>query len=238
MGEQQKEPEICGWLHKWTNYLRGYQKRWFVLQNGMLAYYRSQSEMSHTCRGAISLHGALIYTEDSCNLVVSTNGGTQTFHLRAGSEVERQRWVTALELAKSKAIRMMESEEEEELEEVSTPIDGHEVTNVFKMLNAKLDDLQTCCELINKHGNSLTKALSDLEMLDSHQDMSGKVKQVNERATLFRITSTAMINACAEYAKAAHTQGKKWQKAISFEKEQRIKLEKMVEELAQTTSEA
>jgi len=29
-----------GWLYKWTNYLRGYQKRWFVLQNGLLSYYR------------------------------------------------------------------------------------------------------------------------------------------------------------------------------------------------------
>lgn len=41
------------------------------------------------------------------------------------------------------------------------------------------------------------------------------------------------MQACAEYAKAAQTQGKKWQKAIQFEKDQRIKLEKMVEELAQ-----
>lgn len=194
MAETVKEPELSGWLYKWTNYLRGYQKRWFVLQNGLLSYYRSQSEMSHTCRGAISLHGALIYTEDSCNLVVSTNGGTQTFHLRAATEVERQRWVTSLELAKAKAIRMMESEEEEELEEVSTPMDIQEVTNVFKMLTAKRDDLQTCCELINKHGNSLTKALSELESMDNHQDIAAKVKQVNERATLFRITSTAMIN--------------------------------------------
>jgi PH domain len=29
-----------GWLYKWTNYLKGYQKRWFVLQNGYLSYYR------------------------------------------------------------------------------------------------------------------------------------------------------------------------------------------------------
>ena len=29
-----------GWLAKWTNYLKGYQKRWFVLQNGLLSYYR------------------------------------------------------------------------------------------------------------------------------------------------------------------------------------------------------
>ena len=33
----------------------------------------------------------------------SNGGGTQTFHLKAASEVERQKWVTALELAKSKA---------------------------------------------------------------------------------------------------------------------------------------
>uniref|UniRef100_A0A0L8HJH4 PH domain-containing protein n=1 Tax=Octopus bimaculoides TaxID=37653 RepID=A0A0L8HJH4_OCTBM len=29
-----------GWLNKWTNYLKGYQRRWFVLQNGLLSYYR------------------------------------------------------------------------------------------------------------------------------------------------------------------------------------------------------
>ena len=29
-----------GWLYKWTNYIKGYQKRWFVLQNGLLSYYR------------------------------------------------------------------------------------------------------------------------------------------------------------------------------------------------------
>ena len=29
-----------GWLMKWTNYIKGYQKRWFVLSNGLLSYYR------------------------------------------------------------------------------------------------------------------------------------------------------------------------------------------------------
>jgi len=49
------------------------------------------------------LNGATIHTEDSCTIVIS-NGGTQTFHLRATSEVERQRWVTELELAKAREI--------------------------------------------------------------------------------------------------------------------------------------
>ena len=29
-----------GWVYKWTNYIKGYQKRWFVLQNGLVSYYR------------------------------------------------------------------------------------------------------------------------------------------------------------------------------------------------------
>jgi hypothetical protein len=29
-----------GWLLKWTNYIKGYQRRWFVLSNGLLSYYR------------------------------------------------------------------------------------------------------------------------------------------------------------------------------------------------------
>ena len=63
--------------------------------------------MAHTCRGTISLHGAVIHTEHaSSNFVVSNGGGTQTFHLRATNEVERQKWVTALELAKAKAIQV------------------------------------------------------------------------------------------------------------------------------------
>lgn len=75
---------------------------------GVYLSHRSQAEMAHTCRGTINLAGAFIDTEDACSFVIS-NGGTQVFHLRASSEVERQRWVTALELAKAKAIKMLES---------------------------------------------------------------------------------------------------------------------------------
>ena len=60
--------------------------------------------MGHTCRGTINLATANIAVEDSCNFVIS-NGGAQTYHLKASSEVERQRWITALELAKAKAVR-------------------------------------------------------------------------------------------------------------------------------------
>lgn len=70
-----------------------------------LLMIRTQAEMGHTCRGTINLATATITVDDACNFVIS-NGGAQTYHLKASCEVERQRWITALELAKAKAARM------------------------------------------------------------------------------------------------------------------------------------
>lgn len=73
--------------------------------NMQLLTVRTQAEMGHTCRGTINLATASITVDDACNFVIS-NGGAQTYHLKASCEVERQRWITALELAKAKAARM------------------------------------------------------------------------------------------------------------------------------------
>ncbi|EAA05572.4 AGAP010893-PA, partial [Anopheles gambiae str. PEST] len=227
----QPEPDMKGWLLKWTNYLKGYQKRWFVLSKGVLSYYRNQAEMAHTCRGTISLHGALIHTVDSCTFVIS-NGGTQTFHIKAANEVERQSWVTALELAKAKAIRAMESDEEEE-DNTANTIPSEELNLVVRELTVRLENLKTCYDLITKHGAALQRALSELETGD---DLANKTKIVSERATLFRISSNAMINACSDYLQTAQTQGHKWSKMLQHERDQKLHLEEMVEQLARQHS--
>ena len=36
----ENDVEIRGFLLKWTNYIKGYQRRWFVLSKGVLSYYR------------------------------------------------------------------------------------------------------------------------------------------------------------------------------------------------------
>jgi len=194
--------------------------------------------MAHTCRGSIRLQGAMIHTEDSCSFVIS-NAGTNTFHLRACSEVERQRWVTALELAKAKAIKISDSEDEEDFDESPSPGgDKAELQTVLKTLSAKLEDLQTCSDLIAKQCAALQRSLAEAEAVaaDNPQEVMTKMKAVNERATLFRITSSAMVNACGEYAQLAQTQGRKWQRMLSHEHEQRRRLEDMVEQLARQHS--
>lgn len=37
--EKDMPPETKGWLYKWTNYIKGYQKRWFVLANGLVSRF-------------------------------------------------------------------------------------------------------------------------------------------------------------------------------------------------------
>ncbi|XP_054827053.1 LOW QUALITY PROTEIN: oxysterol-binding protein 1 [Eublepharis macularius] len=220
-----------GWLFKWTNYIKGYQRRWFVLSNGLLSYYRSKAEMRHTCRGTINLATANITVEDSCNFIIS-NGGAQTYHLKASSEVERQRWVTALELAKAKAVKMLAESDESGDEESVSQTDKTELQNTLRTLSSKVEDLSTCNDLIAKHGTALQRSLSELETLKLPAESNEKIKQVNERATLFRITSNAMINACRDFLMLAQTHSKKWQKSLQYERDQRIRLEETLEQLA------
>lgn len=225
------DPEKKGWLFKWTNYLKGYQRRWFVLSNGLLSYYRNQAEVSHTCRGTISLLGALIHTADSCTFVIS-NGGTQTFHIRAHDEVERQSWVTALELAKAKAIRAQESDDDEDQMATGAAVPFSEGENedsggIARELNARFHDLRTCTELVARHGVALQRSLVDLEI-----PPTDTTKQVSERATLFRISCNAMMNACSEFMSAAAASSSRMNRVLQHEREQKMRLQEVVEQLA------
>uniref|UniRef100_A0A3P9HHY9 Oxysterol-binding protein n=1 Tax=Oryzias latipes TaxID=8090 RepID=A0A3P9HHY9_ORYLA len=212
-----------GWVFKWTNYIKGYQRRWFVLSNGLLSYYRTQAEMGHTCRGTINLATATITVDDACNFMIS-NGGAQTYHLKASCEVERQKWITALELAKAKAARMQA--------ESGKPREVMRAKEEQLMLGSKVEDLSTCNDLISKHGSALQRSLSELDNLTLTGEAGEKIRQVTERATLFRITSNAMINACRDFLSMAQTHSKRWQKALQAEREQRVRLEETLEQLA------
>ncbi|CAF3409784.1 unnamed protein product [Rotaria sp. Silwood1] len=242
--------EMRGWLYKWTNYLKGYQKRWFVLQAGILSYYRSQDEMTHTCRGTVYLESAQLSSNDSCHFVIS-NGST-IIHLRTSNENDKQRWMNALELTKQKALKVrkqyQDSDDEgltnddlnkqqqdnsnDQTKQSTNTTDRVELATMNKTLDTKLDDLKMCMDLINRHYQALHRTLADLEQIDKSEATINTIKSVNERATLFRITSTAMLNACQELVQLIQKQGRKWQKAIQFERDARIRMERMCEQVA------
>ncbi|XP_071998083.1 oxysterol-binding protein 2 isoform X2 [Engystomops pustulosus] len=117
-------------------------------------------------------------------------------------------------------------------EEPSSQSDKSELHSSLKSLTSKLDDLSTCNDLIAKHGAALQRSLSELENLKLPAESSEKIKSVNERATLFRITSNAMINACRDFLELAESHSRKWHRALQYEREQRVRLEETIEQLA------
>lgn len=70
---------------------------------------------------------------------------------------------------------------------------GDQAENI-KPLNTKLDDLQTCNDLVGKHGSALQRAIVELQEVEDNPTLFTKLKFVNEKATLFRITANAMIS--------------------------------------------
>ncbi|KAL3867074.1 hypothetical protein ACJMK2_044307 [Sinanodonta woodiana] len=90
-------PEKQGILSKWTNYLHGWQDRYIVLKDGTLSYYKSESDISFGCRGAVSLSRASVtpHQFDEFRFDVSVNDSV--WYLRAESEQTRQIWIEAIE---------------------------------------------------------------------------------------------------------------------------------------------
>lgn len=42
-------------LLKWTNYINGWQQRYFTLRDGILSYYTSESDIDTGCKGALKV---------------------------------------------------------------------------------------------------------------------------------------------------------------------------------------
>lgn len=61
--------------------------------------------MAHTCRGTIPLATAHMEVGESCHFVLTSGG--RSYHLKATSEGECQRWVSALQQAQASATLLM-----------------------------------------------------------------------------------------------------------------------------------
>ncbi|KAJ1335944.1 oxysterol-binding protein 1 [Microdochium nivale] len=92
-----REPTMKGYLKKWTNYRKGYQLRWFVLENGVLSYYKHQDDAENACRGAISMRIATLNMSPDDKTKFEIIGKSSVkYTLRANHEAEAKRWFWAL----------------------------------------------------------------------------------------------------------------------------------------------
>ncbi|KAK2745183.1 hypothetical protein FQN55_006307 [Onygenales sp. PD_40] len=89
--------EMKGYLKKWTNYTSGYKLRWFVLEDGVLSYYKHQDDAGSACRGAINMRIATLHmdAQDKTRFEILGKSSVK-YHLKANHVVEAKRWFWAL----------------------------------------------------------------------------------------------------------------------------------------------
>jgi len=103
--------EMKGYLKKWTNYTGGWKLRWFVLEEGVLSYYKHQDDAGAACRGAINMKISKLSMDPQDKLRFEIQGKSSVkYHLKANHQVEAKRWYWAL----NNAIQWAKDEDREE----------------------------------------------------------------------------------------------------------------------------
>ncbi|XP_063054560.1 pleckstrin homology domain-containing family A member 8 [Engraulis encrasicolus] len=132
-----------GVLYKWTNYISGWQPRWFVLDGGTLSYYDSQEEAWKGCKGSIKISVCEIQVHPSDVLRVDLLiPGEQYFYLRSINAADRQKWLVALGTAKA-CLTDHRTRREKELQENSAA------------LKTKVCELRLYCDLLLQQVNNI-----------------------------------------------------------------------------------
>lgn len=138
--------QISGHLSKFTNALRGFQQRYFILDpaRGTLEYYLPQDKQRLHPRGFIILSGAIVTpSEDDGQTFNVCSSSGEIYKLRASDSRERQFWVDRLrQVSQNNSIRFQESNSLE----ISASSSFDAVTKILEKSSCDLKDLETAID--------------------------------------------------------------------------------------------
>ncbi|KAF7304407.1 Oxysterol-binding protein [Mycena chlorophos] len=122
-------PSTRGFLNKYTNVAKGYNTRWFVLEQGVLSYYRHQEDEVYASRGSISVVNCVLKPPSGTDRlrfeIHSGSGkGGEKWYLKANHPVEAGRWVSAISASVAWAKARDEESETSALDPSRSPAAG------------------------------------------------------------------------------------------------------------------
>ncbi|XP_069509386.1 pleckstrin homology domain-containing family A member 3-like [Ambystoma mexicanum] len=176
-----------GPLLKWTNYLTGWQHRYFVLDSGILSYYDSQEDVGKGSKGSIKMAVCEIkvHTTDATrvDLVIP---GEQYFYLKATNAADRQKWLVALGSAKA-CLGDSRTRKEKEVHLGS------------ESLSRKISELRLFCDL-------LTQQVLEVQQATRVQEDGTKTdaEKISDASSLLQITCSQFITTLEECMKFAN----------------------------------
>jgi len=188
-GTNEKEdgwtPRMEGYLFKWTNYVKGWRKRYFVLENGVLMYYMNAK--SPHCKGSVNLLNSVVVVpkRDSHRFEIDT--GVGILHLRTTSKEDRDKWIRALAQSKEILNRLSRTEAniEQHIKSLGTPVET---------LKKTLTLAQSLKTVLEKQLDLLENA-QKTEAKDAKKDKKDKRKTTEGDHKVSYVSSTSFIHA-------------------------------------------
>eukprot|EP00124_Ichthyophonus_hoferi_P000034 Ihof_evm34s1 gene=Ihof_evmTU34s1 len=242
-------PDMEGPLYKWTNYVRGHQKRYFVLQSNILSYYKNRSELHNVCKGSIYLGGVKITQLDSTNFYISTS--SEAIYLRALDPLSCKRWLTALSMAQTSTDPPPEANrlswtastgtgvgggdggdgEDEYSDDDNETSDNEEEIDPVKFLQVKLDIVKKNRDVILRETAVMQATFSQAGTKNSSS--SSSMKQVHKQgANLYTYYADNLVRSCEEYIADAELSVQHMNHILKKERNRREKLELTISQLA------
>ncbi|XP_067832716.1 pleckstrin homology domain-containing family A member 3-like [Heptranchias perlo] len=175
-----------GVLHKWTNYLSGWQPRYFVLDGSIFSYYDSQEDVGKGSKGSIKMAVCEIKVHVADNTRVDLIiPGEQYFYLKAVNAAERQKWLVALGSAKA-CLADSRSKKEKEISETKDS------------LKSKMSELRLYCDLLMQQVHKIQESAQPVQTSSTPD-----VEKMNEASSLLKATCNTFINTLEDCMKIA-----------------------------------
>ncbi|XP_068613855.1 pleckstrin homology domain-containing family A member 8 [Brachionichthys hirsutus] len=198
-----------GILYKWTNYISGWQPRWFVLNGGTLSYYDSQEDAWKGCKGSIKMSVCEIQVHSSDSTRVDlTIPGEQYFYLRSINAAERQKWLVALGTAKA-CLTDNRTKREKELQENT------------EALKTKMSELRLYCDLLLQQVNKIKENDELADTAETSVDTGNMVKSTC--TTFLKTLEECMQIASSTFSPDMVTQSPPGSPPVAAIKPQKIK---------------
>ncbi|CAP23325.2 Protein CBG02248 [Caenorhabditis briggsae] len=150
-----------GVLKKWTNYVNGWQERYFEITEGNLVYFKSKAEKTHGCRGSIFLKNAIIAVrkahEFDENEFSISMGENVVWYLKAENSQSKLLWmrsVVRVTIQNDSDYSSTSTKSHSRNPSVSSALasihqktdDANEVTKLFSTKLSELEAYRTMCK--------------------------------------------------------------------------------------------
>uniref|UniRef100_A0A0A1WYD5 Oxysterol-binding protein n=1 Tax=Zeugodacus cucurbitae TaxID=28588 RepID=A0A0A1WYD5_ZEUCU len=180
-----------GTLSKWTNVMKGWQYRFFVLDEnaGLLSYYTSKEKMMKGVRrGCVRLKDAVIGIDDQEDNTFTITVDHKTFHFQAQHSEEREKWVRRLEdtiRRHANRTRLWDNQSTFYLGGYQKDVVGNKRANHLELLGRRVSEADAYLQLIIEQTNKINERIENIT--DVEEKAKCKTLQDNANAMLDHI---------------------------------------------------